>query len=213
MKSKLLLTSVGTALLGLGTLGLGATAMAASNTPVMHGTVTAVSGSTITLQGGKQEGNAVLTLDTSLSTKFFDVTRGGISGKRTKVHTAAATVKVGDTVTAYGTLTGGTTMNATKVLDVTGAGALHGKVTAINGSVITLTTDKKHGDTTYTVNVSSSTNLYDVTKPAMPYTKRVKTSTTLSTIKVGDALAVKGTLSTSVANTINATTILDLLGK
>ncbi len=75
-----------------------------------------------------------------------------------------------------------------------------GKVTAINGSTITIT-DQKRGTTTsmtYTVDASAAT-----------VTKDQNTASTLSAIAVGDMIAVDGTVS---GTTITATAIHDGFG-
>ena len=197
-KQKLLAGAAGAVL----TLGLGAGALAFADTPAastntsqqapvhqpgVGGTVTAVSGNTITVTG--KDGTSY-TIDASAAAITKDET------------VAVADVAVGDTVMAQGTVSG-TSVTATNIHDGKmpaggfggrGPGGMgrgvHGTVSAISGNTLTVTaTNPKDSTTsTYTVDASSATVLKGdgTTKPA---------ASTLSAVAVGDTVMVGGTVS------------------
>jgi hypothetical protein len=202
-------SAVGAAVLALGTFGLAASAMAASAPNLVSGTVTSISGANITVKGGKAEGDNTFTIVTNASTKFVDVTRAGTSGTRDKTKSTLSDINVGDTLNVSGTATGVFTIDATKVRDVSGTPAIHGQVTAINGSTITIKTDKKNGSVVYTINTSSSTAFFAVSKSisSTGYVTRTKTDSALANVKVGDKVSVHGTVAS--ANIITATKVTD----
>lgn len=160
--------------------------------PHVHGTVTAVNGTTITIKSERD--SATYTIDASTAT-FKKATDGSAPTTVT-----IADIKVGDEVGAMGTLSG-TTLTATDVMDGKfmgrgGMGGMHGrgpgvmgKVTAVNGSTITVT---NHDGTVFTVNAGSAT----VNK---------MTTGSLADVQVGDTIGVQGDVS---GTTVTATKIM-----
>ncbi len=180
-------------------LGLGAGALtyaqtttgstSASSTPMMHlpgvgGTVTAVSGNTITVTG---KDGKTYTIDAGSATITKDET------------VTVSSIAVGDTVMANGTVSG-TSVTATSIHDgkaPMGGGfggrgfgkgrGIHGTVSAISGNTLTVTSTSPANNTTstYTVDASGATVLKGdgTTKPA---------SSTLSSVVVGDNVMVMG---------------------
>lgn len=227
---------LGAALIGGAITGVGVTAFAQSATPSrtptsemarvampfagagVSGTVSAVSGSTITLTA---KDGGIYTIDASGATvtKYANgtTTTVGVSG-----------ITVGDVITVNGTIK---TANMTAKTIRDGAPAKPampvavGKVTAVNGSTITLsgvvrpmpmmenapsTTlgEGKLATITYTVDASGAT----ITKITASATKGAKPTTstiTVSQIALGDMLSVQGTANGSA---ITATAITDTQG-
>ena len=181
--------------------------------PAAMGSVTAVSGSTITVTDKKSGTSYTVNASAATIEKFTPPAAGTLStgsGSATKPTTKPAPVTisvsniaVGDNVTVEGTVSG-TTITATKIMDgammggmgrfgmggARGFGGQGGTVTAINGNTITLT--GKNG-TTYTVDASSAS------------IKKVSTIN-VSGIAVGDTLMVNGTTS---GTSISAKSIID----
>jgi len=162
------------------------------NPPAASGTVTAISGNTITITNKRS--NTSYTVDASNATiqKFTAPVSGstGSGTKPTPTTISVSGIAVGDNITVQGTVSG-TNVVATKITDGMGmmggrggfAGGNHqgatGTVSAINGNTITLT--GKDGKT-YTVDASSAS------------VKKVADSS-VSNIAVGDTLMVNGTTS------------------
>lgn len=156
--------------------------------PHVHGTVTAVSGTTITITYDRSD--TAYTIDASSAT-FKKSVEGAAP-----VTVTISEIAIGDKIGAMGTLSG-TTLKATHVMEgEIGRGGAHGKgghgrgpgvmgkVTAVNGSTITVTGDN---GTTYTVNAGSA-SIHKMTTGA------------LSDIAVGDTIGVHGDVSgTTVA--------------
>ncbi len=168
--------------------------------PGVGGTVTAVSGNTVTVTGkdGKtytiDAGSAAITKDETVS---------------------VSDIAVGDTVMADGTLSGAT-LTATSLHDgkmpaggfggrgmggaMMGRG-VHGTVSAISGNTLTVTSTnpKTSAASTYTVDASGATVLKGdgTAKPA---------SSTLSSVAVGDTVSVQGTVS---GTSVTAKMIID----
>lgn len=161
--------------------------------PHVHGTVTAVSGTTITVTE-KRDGTTY-TIDASAAT-FKKGTKGA---EPTTV--TISEIAVGDEISAMGTLTG-TNLTATEVIEgaLMGMGRGHGgpgkrngvmgTVAGVNGNVITLT---DRNGTTYTVNAGNAS-----------VEKMVAGS--LTDIKVGDMIGIDGTKD---GTTVTATRIMD----
>ena len=201
---RLTIPLLGAALIGGSVIGLDLTAMAASSSsPIVNarplkihgprsiaegvtGTVTNVSGSTITITTSD---GAVYTIDTS----------GAAVHKYANGMTSSITVSaiaLGDTVTVRGTVK--TATLSAKSIRVgsfprpTPPVAV-GKVTAINGSILTLSSRTKSGTAvSYTVDATNAV----LTKIVPPTTKgnRPTISTIpLSAISIGDVLRVRGT--------------------
>lgn len=169
--------------------------------PAAAGSVTAVSGNTITVTDKRT--NTTYTVDTSGATiqKFTPPTAGTTpTTKPAPVTITVSQIQVGDNVSIQGTVSG-TNITATKVLDglmgfgggfrgPRGSHGAMGTVSSINGNTITLT--GKNG-TTYTVNAGSAT------------VKKVSDSS-VGSIAVGDTLSVNGSTS---GNSITAKNIVD----
>ena len=213
---------LGAALVGGEVTGAGLTAMAASSPMTMatrgghgrsgfsdvSGVVTAINGSTITVTTSS---GGVYTVDASSAvvSKYVN----GVISKGT-----VATIAVGDTVMIRGTIETAT-MSSVSIRDgnfpkPTPPTAI-GKVTAVNGSTITLSSSvhpMKAGGTspatTYTVDASGAT-ISKVTPPAARGEKPKTSTISVSGIVVGDTLVVRGTLS---GTSITATSITDRAG-
>ena len=168
--------------------------------PAASGTVTAISGSSITITN--KQSNTSYTVDASNATiqKFTAPTSSDTSGsKPTPTTITISGISIGDTIMVQGTVSG-TNVVATKIMDgmMGGRGGFGGRghngadgtVSAINGNTITLT--GKDGKT-YTVDASSAS------------VKKVADSS-VSNIAVGDTLMVNGTTS---GTTITAKNITD----
>lgn len=158
------------------------------STPHVGGEVTAVNGTTITVNDMRKGGT--YTIDASGATFMKDGASADISS-----------ITVGGHVMAEGTLDG-TTLTATKVMSGMPKGGhgfggpggrghgVMGQVTAVDGNTITVT--GKDGQS-YTVNAGSAT-----------VQKMVAGS--ISDIAVGDRIGVQGTVS---GNSVTATQIMD----
>lgn len=171
------------------TAGTTSTAQSGMHMPGVGGTVTAVNGNTITVTGPNgtsytiNAGSAAITKDETVS---------------------VSDIAVGDTIMANGTVSG-TSVDATAIHDgkmpmgMGGFGGrgpggmgrgVHGTVSAVNGTTLTVTaTNPKDSTTsTYTVDASSATVLKGdgTAKPA---------ASTLSSVAVGDNVMIQGTVS------------------
>jgi hypothetical protein len=210
-KNALLLPLAGLMIAGSAVTGVTAFANAAESTtartapmqqdarvrPAAMGKITAISGSTITLQD--MQNSTTYTVDASAAT----VTKHGKPAAQgeapTKTTVQLSTLAVGDIVAVRGTVNG--SVIAATALELGGGMGMHGgmghgpnavrgTVSAVNGSTITVT--GKDG-TTYTVNASGAT----ATKMQ---------TIDVSAIGVGDTVSVGGTISGS---TVTATHIMD----
>ena len=184
------ITSIASAAVGTATTNDTVTTSAVAGTaakgtgrraPGVMGTVSSISGTTIVV-AGKDGTN--YTVDASTAT----FRKGGMAGTA-PVTVTIADIKAGDTVGIRGTVSG-TAVTATDVLDGVmpirmgghggmGRNGVHGTVSAINGTTLTIT---NADGTSYTVDASKAT----VTKTV---------SETVTDIKVGDTLGVEGTVS------------------
>ena len=169
---------------------------------IFTGTVTAVSGSTLSIDTMIKKTKTAYTVDVSAAV----LSKGMGSG----TTIALADIHVGDRVFAIGSLSG-TNIAATSVRDLgtlgmknkmlpSQAAINHGKmfmgtVTAVNGSTITMSGRNK---TVYTVDASAATFTKGFGKTA--------TTITLTDIKVGDRISSSGTLT---GTTIAATSVRD----
>jgi len=218
MDKRILVPIIGAALIGGAVAGVGLTTFAATDStsapvasamhagfgPGVMGTVTAVSGSSITVsaKGG------VYTIDASGATveKYSGSTSSSVG---------VAGIAVGDTVSIAGTITSAS-MTAKDIRDGNPPKpvmpAAVGKVTAVSGSTITLsgfamptTKGAKPTTTTYTVDTSNAT-ITKVTPPAANGDTPTSATISASQITVGDMLMVDGTAS---GTSITATTITD----
>ncbi len=187
------LGAVTVAALGAGALTFAQTNTSSTSQPNLlpqgvMGTVSAVSGDTITLTG-KDGTTYTVNAGSASITKNMTV---GISD-----------IKVGDTLMAQGTVNG-TSVTATNIHDgVPPMGSMmgghmghgmghgvHGTVTAIQGTTLTVNaTDPRTNTTsTYTVDASSA-------KVLLPGTGRKPTEGSVSSIKTGDTVMVAGDVS------------------
>lgn len=155
--------------------------------PVVMGTVTAVSGSTITIESKRPDA----TTGTSYTVDASGAKIRSVASGSAPAESSLSAITVGSTVAVRGTISG-TSVTASEIMTgdlpragmggPMGAGRLngtHGTVSAISGSVITLTTaDGK----TFTVDASGAT-----------VSKTVQAA--LGDIKVGDTLGVVGSVS------------------
>ena len=146
----------------------------------VSGTVTAVSGATITLTN---KAGKVFTVDAT-NAKF---------SAQMGVTESISNVLVGDMVSARGTVNG-TSVTATSISDASyiSRTVFSGKVTAISGSMLTISAMKGK---TYTVDATTAT----ITKGF-----KVKAAMTLADVKVGDKITAIGTLS---GTTVTATAV------
>lgn len=134
--------------------------------PGYHGLVTAVNGSTITVQ---DRSGTKRTIKVSSSTSFL----------RAGQAISLSDIKSGEQVGAAGTLNSDGSLNAEVVhIDLPHVG---GQVTKISGS--TITTSDRHG--THTIQVSSSTVFMN---------DQTQQRISLSSLKVGDNIHAEGTL-------------------
>ncbi len=133
--------------------------------PGYRGQVTAVSGSTITVQdhGGTH------TIQTTSSTKF---TRGGQSA-------SLSDVKTGDQIDAEGTLNSDGSL-AAQVVQIE-LPHVDGQITKISGTIITI---QERNGTAYTIKVSSSTTFTD---------DQTQNKLSLGDLKVGEEIHAEGT--------------------
>lgn len=155
--------------------------------PGVHGKITAISGSTITISN--ERSGTTYTVDASAAT----VMKGSVGAAPTA--SSVSSLAVGDMVHAVGTVSG-TSVTATKIMSGMmggkGMGRGHGTsgtVTAISGSTITVTGDN---GTTYTIDAS-----------AAKVSKMVEV--TVSDIAVGDRIGAEGSVS---GNTLTAQRIM-----
>lgn len=171
-----------------------------------RGTVTSISGNTITLTSKAGPNGATATIYT-INAANASVTKAGVASTLTSIA-------VGDTLMVQGTLSG-TTVTATKINDgenadgphgtgtagpgaaasptITGNGepVIGGTVASISGTSLTIT---NKSNVTYTVNASSST------------VNKAGATATLASVAVGDNVIVQGTVS---GTAVVATSILD----
>ncbi|HVY67811.1 MAG TPA: DUF5666 domain-containing protein [Patescibacteria group bacterium] len=165
--------------------------------PAASGTVTAVSGSTLTVKDGRS--GTVYAVDASgaIIEKFSKpAATAGQAAKPAATTIAVADIAVGDSVMVQGTVAG-TSITATKIVDgmmmrggLKGQFGTAGTVAAVSGNTITLT--GKDG-ATYTVDAASAA------------VKKIA-SIAVSDIQPGDTLMVQGQTS---GNNITAKNITD----
>lgn len=163
--------------------------------PALFGTVTAISGTTLTVTGKENPRKS-----TAEGTYSVDASRA----KVTKDHADASisSIAVGDTVMVAGTVDG-TNVTATMIHDGlpskpkapafegNGQPVVGGTVSEIRGSTLTIT---NKGNVTYSIDGSNATV---VEKGA---------TSTISSIAVGDGVVVQGAVN---GTSVTATTILD----
>ncbi len=157
----------------------------------MQGVITAINGGVLTLRRQGPGGSGTLTVDTSGSTTFQEGGPGAKSGTLT-----LSQLRVGERIAVQGTLSGSTVSAAT--VAVQPAPPLSGVITAINGGVLTLQRQGPGGGGTLTVDTSGSTTFQEGGPGATSGTL------TLSQLRVGERIAVQGTLS---GTTVTARTV------
>ena len=168
--------------------------------PAVVGKVLTNDGSTLTVSG-RQGFNNSKSGTTAAATTFTVNTTSSTKVTKNNAAGTVAGIAVGDTVMVQGTVSG-TTVTATNIRDgvvmmAAGARGIAGKVSAINGTSLTVTTQARPNGgtaTTYTVDASNAT-----------VTKNFSASS-VSNITVGDAVVVQGTVN---GTTITAKTISD----
>ncbi len=157
--------------------------------PVAVGTVTVVSGNSITLTD-KMSGTTYTVDATNATIQKMGTpstsTAGAATTPPTPTPISVSDIAVGDTLMIQGTVSG-STISATHIMDGQppmghggpGGHGLNGTVTGVNGSTITITGSD---GTTYTVNATNATASKVVTLP-------------VSSIAVGDSINVNGSVS------------------
>jgi hypothetical protein len=167
----------------------------------VFGTVTAISGNTITLQ------NKGFGANPTVVTYTVDATNASILKNNTTITTSG--IALGDTLIVQGTVNG-TAVTATKIQDgfapkpapkkgpgpvvsllSNGQPVIGGKVTAISGNTITITNSS---NVSYTIDATNA-----------KITKNGATAA-VSTITVGDQLLAQGTIN---GTAVTATTVID----
>jgi len=169
----------------------------------IYGTVTAVSGNTVTVQsktftkGSTTSTMTTYTVDASVATIV-----------KNKAASVVSAIAVGDTIMVQGTLTG-TSIVAKTIIDGiviknqpeidknsttlpigNGQPIVVGTVTAINGSTVTIT---NKSNVSYTINVAGAT-----------VTKNGDTST-VSNVTVGDTVLAQGTINGTSVTAVSLT--------
>ena len=194
----------------VGSLALAMTASAATTTtsatgqhrggmmggqrPGVIGTVSAISGNTITVNG-KQGFNSTTTTPYTVDATNATVTKNNAAS-------TVSNIAVGDTISVQGTVSG-TNVTATSIRDgammggARGGRGIGGTVASVSGTTLTVTSKAGPNGgtaTTYTVDASSAT----VTKSGA--------TSSVSGIAVGDTVMVQGTVS---GTSVTATSISD----
>jgi hypothetical protein len=193
--------------------------MRANFKPGVFGTVTAISGNTITVTS-KQRGpkTATGTAPTTVATVTYTVDATSATITKNNVAGNISSIVVGDTIMAQGTLTGtnlvattirdgqigkgmhgqnggttGTSTSASQTPPITGNGqpVVAGTVTAVNGTSLTIT---NKSNVTYTIDATNAKIVEG------------QNTITVSSVAVGDMLVVQGTVS---GNSVTASSVID----
>jgi hypothetical protein len=172
--------------------------------PGVFGTVTAISGNTITVQRKAFEKPGTSTT-TAATTYTVDATNATVT--KNKAASSVSAIAVGDTIIAQGTLTG-TNLVATKIEDGmmfkgqpgsnggvvlpqgNGQPIVGGKVTAVSGNTVTITNSS---NVAYTIDVTNA----KITKNG--------TASTVSTVAVGDTVLAQGTVNGTSVTAVSLT--------
>jgi len=185
-------------------LGQGMHGNRANMKPAVFGTVSAVSGNTITVAGKQGFGTNAVSTTFTVDTTNAKITKNNVAG-------TISSIVVGDTVMAQGTLTG-TNLVATTIRDgqmgkgilgntnktpfvspITGNGQpiVAGTISSISGSTMTIT---NKSNVSYTVDTTNA--------------KIVQGSNTISisNIAVGDTVVIQGTVN---GNSVVASSVID----
>ena len=165
--------------------------------PAAMGTVTAVSGNTITLTDSHSNTTYSVDASSATITKHATPTAGATPTAPTTITVSG--IAVGDTLMVQGTVSG-SNITATRIDDGQFGGPggpggghgpdVHGTVTAVNGTTLTVTGSN---GTTYTVDGAAST------------ASKISTIS-VSDISVGDDVGIDGTVTGS---TVTAKNIMD----
>jgi hypothetical protein len=173
--------------------------------PGVSGTVSAISGSTLTLLG--RDGTTTYTIDAS-NAKVSKLGTPATAGTQpTSTTIAVSDILVGDSLRVQGTVSGNS-VTATQIMDgkfggngnPQGQPGVSGTVTAISGSTLTV----QGKSVTYTIDASNA-KVNKITSAAVG-TKPTTTPIAVSDILVGDNVRVQGTVS---GNSVTATQIMD----
>ena len=166
----------------------------------VFGTVTAISGTTLTITSKAPEKGTNTTTTTT-----YTVNAGSATVTKNNAASSLSAVAIGDTVMVQGTVSG-TTVTAAKINDgmmmkgpgkpgvtITGNGqpVIGGAVTVISGTTLTVT---NKSNVTYTVNVASSTVV------------KSNATSSASAIAVGDNVLVQGAVN---GNVVVASSVVD----
>jgi hypothetical protein len=186
--------------------------------PGVVGTVSAVSGNTITVTVKARPNKGSSTTSTVVTPVTYTVDASNAKVTKSGAASSVSAIAVGDTVMVQGTVSG-TSVTATAIRDgvmtrtprTSGTTGTHAKngvmgtVSAVNGNTITVTAKARPNKgssatatvaapVTYTVDASSAT----VTKSG--------TASSVSAIAIGDTLMIRGTVS---GTSVTAKTIMD----
>lgn len=170
------------------------------------GTVTTINGTTITVQS-KAKGVGEPNPASNAPTITYTIQASGATVTKGDAASTLSAIAVGDTIMAQGTVSG-TTVAATKINDGimpkghanngnkngiaipngNGQPIIGGKVTAVSGNTVTITNSS---NVSYTIDVTNA----KMTKNG--------TSSTASTIAVGDTLLAQGTINGTSVTAVN----------
>ncbi|HTH93274.1 MAG TPA: DUF5666 domain-containing protein [Candidatus Paceibacterota bacterium] len=154
------------------------------------GTVTAINGSTITIQAKAHgEGNGS-TNPKSNSMTTFTVNAGSAAVMKNGATGSLSSIIVGDTIVVQGTVSG-STVTATKINDGViprMMGGVFGTVTAVNGNIVTVQSK------TYTKGSTTSTSTTYTVDATNAKVMKSNAASTVSAIAVGDTVMVQGTV-------------------
>lgn len=158
--------------------------------PNYNGKVTAISGSTLTIQSGPNGATETIHVLSGAT-----IRRGGQSA-------ALSDIAVGDTISATGDLNGDKSLNAEAIeINVPRVG---GAITAIAGADITI---KDPFGGTLVVHTTASTSFVSITKGT---SGPVQNTITLAALKVGDTISASGTRNSD--GSLNALTVQQFPG-
>lgn len=165
------------------------------------GTVTAVSGNTLTVSSKTQNENGG-------TATVYIVNASGATVQKAGVASTISAIAVGDQVRIKGTVTGTTVNSVVSINDgkkempeaFTGNGQpiVGGTVTAVSGSTITIT---NKSNVTYTIDANAAT-----------FTKN-GASSTISNIAVGDEILAQGTVNGNAVSAVSITDQAKVQGK
>lgn len=170
--------------------------------PAVVGTVSAVNGNSITVSGRQGFGTS-----TPATTFTVDATNAKVM--KANAASTVSSIAVGDTVVVQGTVSGSNvtaTMIRDGVMMMRGAGNKTGQTPAVQGNgepVIAGTISAINGASLTVTNKSNVTYTVDTTNAKILLGN---TASSLSSVKVGDAVVVQGTVN---GNSIAASSVID----